>query len=328
LPKSIRIIVIQGHRNTSGGNPEEASRTPAIANAIVAALKSAGHDAFCLQHADGKPDDWFAGTLDAVARRVTWHYTQQPIDLMLDIHLEGNPANTPGIFTIIPDGDGLRTLTHYDGSDSAASNERDRSFAEAISQRIAQATGLPLRRSNVIAPGVMSERQTHAGADLGWRLAMFGYTAPVRERMSRLVIECGNIVADRKIIDSPGFPERVAHGVVAGIASVLGNQLPAEPVPLKFPPFGTIGVLRDLKQVNVTAHKLRARIYAETSQPIAMELTRGSNFPAGGWIIGESIEDNPVWWIVGDSSAKDSRWRVWSGGTDLQGLDILKLPAV
>ena len=327
MPKPIRVIVVQGHRNTSGGNSEEVRRTPAIANAIVSALKSAGHDAFCLQHADGSKDDWFAGSLDAVARRVAWHHTQKPIDLMLDVHLEDNPANTPGVFAIIPDGDGLRTLTRYQGSDSAASNTRDLAFAQSISRAVSQETGLPLRRSNVIEPGVMSERQTHVGSDLGWRLAMFGYTVPARQRMARLIIEFGNLKADRQIIDRPEFPEDVGRGVVAGVAEVLGGQVPDEPELPVFPPFGTKGELRTWRQVNVTATRLRARLYAETTQPIAMEFAKGSNFRAGTWVIGESIEDNPVWWIIGDRTATDSRWRVWSGGTDLQGADILKLPA-
>jgi len=72
----LRIIVVQGHRNTSGGDPKEAARTPAIANAITEALNAAGHQAICLQNADGSADDWFAGSLDAVARRVMWHHAQ------------------------------------------------------------------------------------------------------------------------------------------------------------------------------------------------------------------------------------------------------------
>jgi hypothetical protein len=327
MPEPLRIIVVQGHRNASGGNPEEARRTPAIANAIVAALTRAAHDAFSLQHTDGTPDNWCTGPLDAVARRVVTLHRQKPIDLMLDIHLEGNPANTPGVFAIIPDGDGLKTLTPYQGSDSAASNPRDRACAIALSHAIARETGLPLRRRNVIEPGVMSEKQTHVGADLGWRLAMFAYTATVRDRMLRLVLECGNIVADRHIIDREDFPERVARGVVAGIAEYRAGATPDPVGPPVFPPFGTSRDLLKPHQVNVTATSLRARAYAETSQPVRAEFAKGSRFPVRAWIIGESIEGNPVWWIIGDHSSDDVRWRVWSGGTDLRGAAILTLPA-
>lgn len=326
MPVSLHIVVVQGHRNTSGGNPDEAKRTPAIANAITAALQQAGHTAVCLQQTDGTADNWFAGSLDAVARRVVTLHRQQPLDLMLDIHLEGDPANTPGVFAIIPDGDGLHTLTPYAGTDAAASNGRDRVFAVAIANGVSRETGLKLRTRNVIESGVMSEKQTHVGADLGWRLAMFAYTAPIRDRMARLVIECGNIVADRHIIDSSDFPQRVARGVVAGIALAVDQDATKPPAPVTFPPFGTRRELASPRQVTITASMLRARAWAETDQPIRAEFAAGSIVPARGWVIGETVAGNPVWWIVGDPGMHDRGWRIWSGGTDLSGAAILALP--
>jgi hypothetical protein len=326
MPAPLRIVVVQGHRNTSGGNPDEAKRTPAIANAITSALQQAGHDAICLQQADGTADNWFAGPLDAVARRVVTLHRQQPLDVMLDIHLEGDPANTPGVFAIIPDGDDLQTLTPYAGTDAAASNNRDHAFALAIANGISRETGLMLRTRNVIAPGVMSEKQTHVGADLGWRLAMFAYTAPIRDRMVRLVLECGNIVADRHIIDRGDFPQRVAHGVVAGIALATGQKATTPPVPVRFPPFGTSRDLESPRQVTITASMLRARAWAETDQPIRAEFAAGSILPARGWVIGEAVAGNPVWWIVGNAESNDRGWRIWSGGTDLAGAAIPTLP--
>jgi hypothetical protein len=307
----LRIVVVQGHRNTSGGNPAEAARTPAIANAVTAALRATGHAVASLQNDDGRADDWFDGSLDAVARRVMTLHRQQPVDLMLDIHLESDPANTPGVFAIIPDGDGLRTLTSYTGSDSAASNSRDRELAAAIAASVARETGLPLRTRGVIAPGVMSERQTHVGADLGWRLAMFAYTAPARDRMARLVLECGNIAADRTIIDRPDFPGKVAAGVVAALG---GRPEPDSPR------FGTTGRFPVPQVITVTAAGLRVRKWAETTQPIAAEWPAGTQFWATGWVVGESVEGNPVWWITGDGRGDDLGWRVWSGGTDRAGL--------
>lgn len=315
--RRLRVIVVQGHRNTGGGDSREQARTPAIANAITAALQRAGHEAICLQNADGSADDWFAGSLDAVARRVVAHDRERPVDLMLDVHIEGDPARTPGVFAIIPDGDGLQTLTGYDGSDSAASNTLDRAVARAIATSVAARTGLRLRDRGTIEPGVMSERQTHVGADLGWRLAMFGYTVVAREHMARLVLECGNIESDRTIIDRPDFPANVAAGVVAGIAEGFASDLVILPAPgITFPPFGTIVQLAAPAQVTVMVDALNVRRWAETDQPIMTVWRAGETFWADRWVAGEPVAGNPCWWITGTGRAGDRQWRVWSGGTD------------
>jgi N-acetylmuramoyl-L-alanine amidase len=328
-PHSLRILVVQGHRNTSGGDPREAARTPAVANAITAALNAAGHDAACLQNDDGSADNWFAGSLDAVGREIDARHRRRPIDLMLDVHFEGDPANTRGVFTIVPDGDGLQTMTRYAGSDALAANTLDHVMGRAIARAVALHTGLPLRTRGVVEPGVMSERQTHVGGDLGWRLAMFGYTAPARERMVRLIIECGNIRSDAAIIARPDFPARVARGVVAGIAqarsaapSVGGGGATGA----TFPPFGTARELREARLTHVTVDAVHARQWAETTQPIRGVWQEGRKFWTRGWIIGETVAGNPVWWITGKKQKADLRWRVWSGGTDLAGADVLALP--
>ena len=310
---------MQGHRNTGGGDPREAARTPAVANAIVAALNAAGHRATCLQNDDGRADDWFAGSLDAVGREILARHRRQPIDVMLDVHFEGDGANTRGVFAIVPDGDALETLTPYAGSDALAANTLDHAMARAIARAVAARTGLPLRTRGVVEPGVMSERQTHVGADLGWRLAMFGYTAPARERMVRLVLECGNIVSDAAIIGRADFPERVAQGVVEGIAR--GHVADA----LGFPPFGTTKELAQPRMTTVTADALHARQWAETSQPVRGVWRTGLRFWVRGWVIGETVEGNPVWWVTGKGNKTDLRWRVWTGGTDLAGAEVLAL---
>jgi hypothetical protein len=151
----------------------------------------------------------------------------------------------------------------------------------------------------------MSERQTYVGADLGWRLAMFGYTAPARAHMVRLVLECGNLYADRTIIDAAGFAGRVAAGVVEGIALVSAK--PGGEVAR----FGTRVNLPQPKLVTVTAEWLRVRTYAELSQPVVAQWPAGTQFWARGWVIGETVAGNPLWWIVAGGG-----WRVWSGGTD------------
>ena len=320
-PFPLRILVVQGHRNTSGGDPREAARTPVIANALTAALNAAGHEAACLQHDDGRADDWFAGSLDAVGREILTRHRRQPIDLMLDVHLEGDGANTRGVFAVVPDGDGLKTLTPYAGSDALAANARDHALARAIAHAVAARTGLPLRTRGVVEPGVMSERQTYVGGDLGWRLAMFGYTAPARERMARLVLECGNVVSDAAIIGRADFPRRVAQGVVEGIARAGSGSGGAA-----FPPFGTTKELAEARMATVTAEVLHARQWAETTQPIRGVWRAGLRFWVRGWVIGEGVEGNPVWWITGKGNKADLRWRVWTGGTDLAGAEVLALP--
>ncbi|HET7095009.1 MAG TPA: N-acetylmuramoyl-L-alanine amidase [Thermomicrobiales bacterium] len=320
--RRLRVVVVQGHRNTGGGDPREQARTPAIANAITAALQRAGHEAICLQNADGTVDDWFHGSLDAVACRVVDHHNERPVDLMLDVHIEGDPARTPGVFAIIPDGDGLQTLTGYAGSDSAVSNSLDRTVARAIAHAVGRQTGLRVRDRGTIEPGVMSERQTHVGADLGWRLAMFGYTVVAREQMVRLVLECGNIESDRAIIDHPSFPANVAAGVVAGVAEGFGavGGIVAGPVVVPvaapFPPFGTIVKLAGPTKITVAADALNVRRWAETDQPIMTVWRKGHVFWADRWIAGERVAGNPCWWITGSGRATDRQWRVWSGGTD------------
>ena len=321
MTSPLRIVITQGHRNTSGGNSEERARTPAIANAITRALIAAGHEAICLQNDDGLNDDWFEGTLDAVAKRVMWYHRQRAVDLLLDIHIEGDRANTPGFFAILPDGTLLKTLTAFAGKDRATAGSRDYRIARAMAHAIARTTGLQLRRRGVLEPGVMSEQGTHVGGDLGWRLAMFGYTAPARDRMTRIVLECGNLVADAAIIKRQGFSERVAEGVVAGIA----ESLPTATTPV-FPPFGSSGELTHARSVRVTASTLRIRKSAETDQEVIATLAAGSEFPVSGWIIGENVEGNPVWWITGRGERQAPRWRMWSGGTDLAGIEVLALP--
>lgn len=323
--RRLRILVVQGHRNTSGGDPREITRTPRVANAIVDALIAAGHEAFCLQNVGGRTGDWFPGSLDAVGREVMVHHRRAPIDLMLDVHFEGDPGSTKGVFLIVPDGDGLRTVTPYTGSDALAANTLDHSMAREIARAVSRSTGLLMRQRGVIEPGVMSERATHVGAGLGWRLVMFGYIAPARERMVRLVLECGNIEADASIIDRPGFAHQVAGGVMEGVARAMGMGPVQAPV---YPGFGTTGTLREPRLTTVTLDAVNARQWGELDAAIRGIWKAGRRFWTRGWAIGEAVEGNPVWWITGKGLKSDLQWRVWSGGTDLTGMDVLELPCV
>lgn len=324
MTRKLRILLVQGHRNSTGGNPAEIRRTAPAARAIQAALREVGHTADMLQF----DNDWWPGSLDSVGIEVARRHASNPYDLMLDIHFESNAANTRGVFAIVPDGDGLRTHTSYRGSDSWASNTLDVIFAESIAKGVADMTRLQLRQSGVVRPGVMSERQTGVGGQ-GYRLAMFGYTVHARDRMVRLVLELGNLESDKRIIGEGQFYARAAEGVVLGIQNALAGTNVVEfakPVPPTVPPFGTIVPLEKPRLVSVTVNALNVRKWAETSQPIMRVLARDNVFWVRSWIVGENVAGNPIWWIMGSGAKTDLLWRVWSGGTNLGVDEILALP--
>lgn len=319
----LRILLVQGHRNTNGGNPAEVAITPIAARAIQRALRAAGHTADMLQN----ENNWFAGSLDAVGREVVRRHDANPYDLMLDIHFEGDANNTRGVFTIVPDGDGLETKSILRGTDSWESNPVDVRFAEAIATGIADTTGLRLR-PGLRLPGVMSEKQTGVGGQ-GHRLAMFGYTAVIRHRMARLVLELGNIRGDADIITAPGFYDRAAKGVVLGIERLLASTDAidlAKPITPEMPPFGYIARFAQPLLVTVRFPALNARKWAETNQPVMRVLRRGNSFWARGWVVGESVEGNPIWLVMGKGAATDLLWRVWSGGTSHGMTEIMAAP--
>lgn len=321
MNQKLRVLIVQGHRNTTGGNAAEMATTPRAARAIQHALRAAGHTADMLQN----DSDWFPGSLDAVAREVVRRHDREPYDLMLDVHFEGDARGTRGVFAIVPDGDHLRSFTPHRGSDSLASNTKDVRFAREISWAVAHQTGLQLRTSGVVSPGVMSERHTGVGGQ-GYRLAMFGYTAVVRHHLMRLVLELGNIRADAHIITAPDFCDRAAAGVVTGIANALkpdGAIAPAQP---PMPPFGTLTTLVRPVDVHVTVDGLNVRRWAQLDQRIMRVLYRGNSFSARGWIVGDSVEGNPLWWVMGTGAKSDLQWRVWSGGTNYSIEQILALP--
>lgn len=323
MARQLRILIVQGHRNSGGGNPAEMKVTPLAARAIQRALREAGHTADMLQD----DSDWFAGSLDAVGREVVRRHDIDPYDIMLDIHFEGDANNIRGVFAIVPDGDGLHTTSPLRGSDSWQSNPLDCRYAEAIARGVASATGLRLR-GGLLLPGVMSERGTGVGGQ-GYRLAMFGYTAVVRDRLVRLVLELGNIRGDANIIQSPGFYENAARGVVEGIRQVLESSDVVDiskPVTPGMPPFGHIVRLAKPQLVSVTADALNARKWAETDQPVMRVLRRGNIFWARGWVVGQTVAGNPVWWVMGKGSASDLLWRVWSGGTNRSVAEIIAMP--
>ncbi len=214
-----RVILNPGHRNTTGGDPEEAAFTPKLATAYLNTFLGAGVDTVNLGDTDG--------SLDAVCRRINQiiETTKGPC-LFLDLHLEGSPV--PGVFAIVPDISGLITNApiQQNSADTWSNNTRDRQLGRAIAQNIARATGLTLREG-VRELGLMDEHETGVGGD-GYRLAVFAYTSPYAARVVRLVIEHGNhtVEPDRSIIFADGFAQKCADAAVVAFKSIYGTPPP------------------------------------------------------------------------------------------------------
>jgi len=214
------VIITAGHRNTTGGGtPGEQERTPRFARAYVTALRDAGHTVHYVQSLDDAKDkrpDFYSGTLDQVATRVVSiakGLDSDALIVMLDLHIEDGAAPR-GCFAVVPDDPTIKPASADVSADVWTHNERARTLGANIIAAISSATGIPIRTAT--APGLMSERATAVGAK-GSRLAMFRITAPLRDRMVRLIVEHGNIEKDRALLDAPETPMRCARAV----ASVL-----------------------------------------------------------------------------------------------------------
>ena len=225
---SYHVILTAGHRNmTGGGTPGEFERTPRFARAYADVLRRAGYVVHYLQESTatstGRPD-FYPGPLDQLAKRVATIATslQDEHVVMLDLHIEDGAA-PHGCFAIVPDDPHVAAFSHDPTADSWRNNHESHALAARVSAAIASAAGFVVRMAT--APGVMSERETSVGGK-GSRLAMFRHTAALRDRMPRLIIEHGNIVKDRTIIDAPETAARCARAVAGVLAA------PAHPMPL------------------------------------------------------------------------------------------------
>jgi len=225
---SPRIILNPGHRNSTGGNHEEAEWTPALADAYFDAFSAAGYETINLGDTNGG--------LDETSRRMAAAIQSAPGDcVLLDLHYEGSPV--PGVFVIIPDVTGLTTgaPVAQPPLDTWNNNAKDREVGKAIALKIAQKTGLNLRTSGVREPGLMDESQTGVGGQ-GYRLATMAYTAPYHFRAVRLVVEHGNhtINPDRAIMlrmgPTTGFPKACAAAAVEAVNAIYGKP-DTEPQP-------------------------------------------------------------------------------------------------
>lgn len=225
---SYHIILTAGHRNeTGGGTPGEFERTPRFARAYTEALRQAGFTVHYLQEKTTAPNgmpDFYPGTLDKVAKQVATIANSLPGErlVMLDLHIEDAEAPR-GCFAVVPDDPKVPAGSKDPDADSWYNNAESRALAARISAALAEAAGFKVRAAT--EPGVMSERETGVGGKKK-RLAMFRLTAPLRDRMPRLIIEHGNIDKDKAIIDAPETPALCARAV----AGVLAES--AHPVPL------------------------------------------------------------------------------------------------
>lgn len=219
-----KIVINYGHNDTTGGGATgEKAETPHIGNAVRHALQGAGHTVYVVQEQDKDGDaNFLSDTLDGV-----WKVTRQldadhgPLDAFIDVHQEGDSADVPGFFAIVPDAQGL--TWYADGStqpgDTRADNVLDMTFCRSLAKFCGAIPGIGRRTSGVVEDGVMSETQTGV-AESGWRLAVFGGTYVLRDHLVRCVIECGD-VTDPGVTDNASYEGRIAAGVLLAVNEVF-----------------------------------------------------------------------------------------------------------
>ncbi len=214
------VLLVMGHRSTDDpGNPDERDRTIFIVQAAERELRRAGHTVHVLQKEDDDADDTFTHNpngLAFVASRSAELIRRHNIQVMIDCHFQGSPNPTSGCFCIFPDGANLNPPAP---EDSKAANQLDVKFAAKLAEEVSRQTNIPrLRISEPGFLGGMSEAQSGIAAPPNfWRLGMFNLTRSVRQQCVRVIMEHGDLVADRPVIDGPGFYDRVATAYVRAI---------------------------------------------------------------------------------------------------------------
>src|SRR5690606_1417835 len=125
------------------------------------------------------PDEGvYPGDHNAVARAVMELDQRDRVDLYWECHTEGtgNPSNR-GSFGVTP----------YWPRDNPTDRDRDAErIAAELARRLEAAVGLPVKQTNVIAPGVMAEYQSGVGAQ-GFRLGVFANTEAAKMHMTRII---------------------------------------------------------------------------------------------------------------------------------------------
>ncbi|HKP76256.1 MAG TPA: hypothetical protein VJT67_12080 [Longimicrobiaceae bacterium] len=162
-------------------------------------------------------DGCFNGTIRQVAYAILRQARVLPGDrlVMLDLHMDALHSD-PGVFTIVPDDPTVPTGTRDPAADVWENNPRAVALGHAIARSISRWTGLEQRQCREL--GVMSERETRVGSS-GRRLSMFRVTAPLRDRLIRLLIEHGSLGRDAAILHDPATPRACAEAAAAAVES-------------------------------------------------------------------------------------------------------------
>jgi hypothetical protein len=220
------ILITAGHCFTEDdGDAEERARTPKLAEAYTEAFRKAGYDADWWQRdLDGDSNPTMTiGTRATVAKGCAkvLEGRPEPVSILLDLHYNGSKS---AAHVVVPDSVNLNpgVTGGAPADDTAAHNTLDVTLARRICGEIVEATGLTLHTGSLLGvPGLMSERETRVGGQ-GDRLGMFAYTARVRKRAVRLVIEHGGYRNAPAL--EPRFAERCAAAAVKAVTEVFAER--------------------------------------------------------------------------------------------------------
>jgi hypothetical protein len=311
------VILSAGHRNTTnGGSAGEAALTLAYADAYARILPEKGftvHYVQRLKPARGKPD-WFAGGLGDVAKKVASIAESLPAGdpvVMIDVHME-SPNAGKGIFAIVPDGAGLGD-TPANSPDSWANNKKTRKLGRLIVEEISEETGIPMRFSREL--GLMSEKQTGVATDsTPARLAMFRNTATLWDRMERIVLEHGNLGADKALLTAPGTPAKCAVAMARALAAHYGTAEPRPPAPFAAvvapPPIdGADHVVNGReflacrRRVAIARAGVPALQFADPGAPrVRADFLKGEEFEAAFLVESTAFDGDARWWVAVDGA--------------------------
>ena len=229
--------------------------------------------------------------------------------VMFDVHMEAGSASR-GLFAIIPDGGGL-SGTPVNTPDSWEGNKPSRELGKMIAQEISQSTGIPMRFSKEL--GLLSEKQTGMATEMRGRLAMFRHTAPLRERMIRLVFEHGNIRSDKTILTAAETPAKAARALSKALTAFFGGHQPAPPplAPRSAPPQldgddHTVNgheFIALARRVTIARDGVPGLQFADPqARPVREPFRRGEEFEAAFLVTGAPFGGDDRWWVAEDGT--------------------------
>jgi hypothetical protein len=224
--RPLHVALGAGHRNASGGNPEEQELNGRICHAVLAlARRSQGFAVRCYTPDDGlgmHPGEIDAGPLEvATLWDPVW-----PVDIFHELHTNAAAGNAQarGVFVVYPDFAEAEAGPPIAGDSDVDVDVRE--LGKAMSECIARATGLPLGGPK--ANGVLSEGETYVGKQ-GRRLRVFAATATpaMRAHSCRFITEigCRTTPEDAAILAAPDFPRRAALGTLRAYAILARSRM-------------------------------------------------------------------------------------------------------